>query len=264
MNSPPQEVLTRILRKGMTPLLVFDFDGTLSPIVENPEEAQISPEALSLLKRLSSIDRVITGIMSGRSLEDVKKRVPLPLPVWGGNHGAEVEVLGETRILIDTSRLEALKEFGKVLSSLPLDERVLVEDKKFSISVHTRRVSPEEEKEVQALLRERVKAFPGLAWRRGKRVFEVFPSGAPGKGKALFTVKKILEEKRKETYYPFYFGDDVTDKNVYEEMKKRGCGHFTFVEGGREVSPEGDHIVNGIDGLQEVMEKIVAALKGSA
>ena len=72
-------------------LLFFDYDGTLTPIVDYPDKAIISEEVRNLLKDLSARPRCHIGIISGRTLNDVKKMVGLESIIYVGNHGLEIE-----------------------------------------------------------------------------------------------------------------------------------------------------------------------------
>src|SRR5664280_2533994 len=71
-------------------LCAFDFDGTLSPIVEHPGQAVMSGQTRSLLGRLAALYPCV--IVSGRSREDVLGRLSgLKVARVIGNHGAETE-----------------------------------------------------------------------------------------------------------------------------------------------------------------------------
>ena len=73
--------------------LVFylDFDGTLAPIVAEPELACMAPETRATLEELSKQEGILVCVVSGRSLADIKSRVGLPGLVYSGNHGLEIE-----------------------------------------------------------------------------------------------------------------------------------------------------------------------------
>ena len=75
------------------PLLALDFDGTLAPIVAQPADAAIDPRVPPLLAPLQG--RLPVAIVSGRGLDDLGPRVPLPGLVLIGNHGNEWAEDGE-------------------------------------------------------------------------------------------------------------------------------------------------------------------------
>ena len=68
--------------------LITDVDGTISPIVDVPDEARVTPRNLKLLAELE-IQLPLVAVVSGRSAEDVAQRVGLPGLVYIGNHGME-------------------------------------------------------------------------------------------------------------------------------------------------------------------------------
>ena len=68
--------------------LITDVDGTISPIVDVPDEARVTPRNLELLAELEA-HLTLTAVVSGRSAEDVYNRVGLPGLVYIGNHGME-------------------------------------------------------------------------------------------------------------------------------------------------------------------------------
>ena len=71
--------------------LFLDYDGTLTPIVQRPQDAVLPTEARELLKDLSKSDRCEMAIISGRALSDIKKLVGLKNITYVGNHGMEIE-----------------------------------------------------------------------------------------------------------------------------------------------------------------------------
>jgi trehalose 6-phosphate phosphatase len=69
------------------PLLAFDFDGTLAPIVDRPQDARVPEPVAQCLQELGS--RCAVAIITGRSVEDVKPRLGFAPQFIVGNHGAE-------------------------------------------------------------------------------------------------------------------------------------------------------------------------------
>jgi trehalose 6-phosphate phosphatase len=79
------------LRDARHILLMTDYDGTLTPIVERPESALIPHLVQGILQELASQKRVTVGIISGRALSDLKKMVGVDGAIYAGNHGFEIE-----------------------------------------------------------------------------------------------------------------------------------------------------------------------------
>src|SRR5205823_1320968 len=77
--------------RSKTILLFLDYDGTLTPIAQTPEEAILPHENQSLLKHLSNLSFCQVVIITGRALADIKKMVSIEEIIYVGNHGWEIE-----------------------------------------------------------------------------------------------------------------------------------------------------------------------------
>ena len=100
MRETMQEALDQLVsayRHGSPLILLFDYDGTLTPIVEHPKLATLSPDARQVLARLAQHANVVIGLLSGRSLDDLKAMLDLPGLYLAGTGGLELDLCG-TRI----------------------------------------------------------------------------------------------------------------------------------------------------------------------
>src|SRR5689334_8580187 len=68
-------------------LIAMDFDGTITRIVKTPSDVALSHKTGDLLIQLSNT--FYTAVISGRSLGDLKKLIPIPSIFLVGNHGME-------------------------------------------------------------------------------------------------------------------------------------------------------------------------------
>jgi trehalose-phosphatase len=212
------EVIARFAERR--PLLVAtDFDGTLAPLVDHPDQARMTPEARRVLADLVAVDGVWVLLLSGRSLADLREIADPPAGVLlVGGHGNEFEsplVRGAQTPLpsVDSmdSVLDALEaELFAIANDCP---GAVVETKPHSVAFHTRRANPAD----GASATERVLALPvppGLRTLRGKEVIE-FVAGSATKGTALIDVRNQLEIAPGSTVY---FGDDVTDEFAFRAL----------------------------------------------
>src|SRR5207249_10535375 len=76
--------------EGAGLIAIFDYDGTLTPLVATPEAAVLAPSVRATLGRLAGSERARLAILSGRGLSDLKARVALDGVVYGGCHGLEI------------------------------------------------------------------------------------------------------------------------------------------------------------------------------
>ena len=202
-----QARLDQIVQPGL--LCVFDFDGTLSPIVTHPEQAHLPSGILQRLIELSS--HVPVAIITGRSLADIRTRLQFEPDFLVGNHGLEGMPDGapQAQLYEQTCRV------WKALLSTTLEDRtcfdpnIQIEDKRFSLSVHYRLVRDRAQTELRLL-----ELFAGLEPPArvvaGKCVFNLLPEGAPNKGMALEQLMLVSGARS-----AIYIGDDVTDEDVF-------------------------------------------------
>jgi trehalose 6-phosphate phosphatase len=135
-------------------LWIFDFDGTLSPMVPVRESAQLHPACSELLGELVARPHQLVAILSSRSLEDLVPRVPVSGIYLGGGSGIEWQMPDGRRVMPDGEWAERLSRTRTSL--LPLIVRmaqlpgVEFEDKKWSVALHTRKAAAGSREELSA------------------------------------------------------------------------------------------------------------------
>jgi trehalose 6-phosphate phosphatase len=211
-------------------LFLSDFDGTLAPIVERPDQALLAEPTRDMLRTLNSRRQFTVGIVSGRALPDLKAKVNLEGIIYAGNHGFEIEGPGLSFI---NPIVNEIKPFFRILRqililTLGTIKGVLVEDKGMTISVHYRQVEETKIKDVETLVTRAVNgpATHGLfKVTAGKKVYEVRPAVNWDKGKAIqLLMKKYGKGGRNSGLLPIYLGDDLTDEDAFEAIKRYGSG----------------------------------------
>lgn len=188
------------------PLLAFDFDGTLAPIVARPDDAHVSQAVAARLATLAA--RLPLAIVTGRGVADVRGRLGFEPRFIVGNHGAEDE--GSSRT--DPAASAALQRLRvRLAAEQPAlaDAGVTVEDKGISIALHYR-LSRTRERALalaSSLLLPRDEALRVFG---GKLVVNVVPRSAPDKAHA---VHRLLA--RSGARNAFFAGDDINDEPVF-------------------------------------------------
>ena len=185
------------------PLVGFDYDGTLAPIVPRPEAARVSLPLRHRLQRLAGLLPV--AVVSGRSLPDLVDRLGFQPRYTVGNHGAERSGdASPARHELDGLR-DWLRSHGAGLQAAG----VVVEDKGLSLALHYRTAS--RPGQALATIRELLRPF-GAALRTfpGKMVENVAAPGTPDKAVA---VHDLVRESGAAC--AVFFGDDVNDEPVF-------------------------------------------------
>lgn len=216
------EVANRIGKNGVAVFL--DYDGTLTPIVARPELALLDENMRSTIRRLSEFCPVI--VMSGRALADITERVGIDGIIYAGSHGFEIAApngrqiqhqVGSDYIPLVRAAADALKDrIGHI-------DGVIIEDKTYTVAVHYRLIDPARVPDVERSVDQVLASHRGLAKLGGKKVFELRPDIPWDKGRALLW---LLEKQNLDTpgVTPIYIGDDVTDKDAFRVLGKRGIG----------------------------------------
>lgn len=199
--------LDQIVKPGM--LCAFDFDGTLAPIVKEPERASIPVAVSRRLIALSECAQV--AIITGRSVEDIGLRLDFLPDFVVGNHG--IEGLPGWEHHAETYRRTCL-EWEQRLSTALNDRAIFeagiwIENKTYSLSVHYRMARDREAAEMH-LGKLFMNLLPEAHVIGGKCVFNLLPSKAINKGAAL---EHLLEASGATSV--LYVGDDATDEDVF-------------------------------------------------
>ena len=199
----------------------LDYDGTLTPIVDNPDKAIIAENTRGVINQLAeSFD---TAIVTGRSLNKIQDLMKLENCYYAGSHGWDIQGPkgSEIRKRIGEKFLSRFKKAMKMLDEI-LDrfEGASVEDNVFSISIHYRKLDESKVGELEEEV-DRIVEKLGMLKRTGKMVFEIRPAFNWHKGKAVDYLVKLLQDQD-EDIIPVYIGDDDTDEDAFKALNGRG------------------------------------------
>ena len=188
------------------PLCLFDFDGTLAPLAPDPAGVGLPPPVRRQLQALQQ--RVPVGIVTGRSLADMRERLGFVPDYLIGNHGLE-GVPGERRR--HEALVRACERWKAWLTPrvADIDPAIWLEDKHYSLSLHYlhARNDAQARAALSALF---AQLTPAPRIIPGKAIFSLLPAGRGDKGKA---VCQLLRHTQRAC--ALYVGDDVTDEDVF-------------------------------------------------
>jgi trehalose 6-phosphate phosphatase len=221
--------------------LLFDIDGTLSPIAERPELAYVPEETRTELRRLVARYRLVACV-SGRAGDDARRLVDVEGIRYVGNHG-----------------LELVPNAGGLATAIAGFRDSIahpVEDKVLSLSYHYRDAPDETAARAELEeVAERARAA-GLDARWGRKVLEIRPPVAADKGTA---VRALLGEA--VVARALYAGDDTTDLDAFSGLQDAGLEHAVRVavaseEGPSELREAADLVVSSPDELAELLRRL--------
>jgi trehalose 6-phosphate phosphatase len=198
-------------------LVACDFDGTIAPIVPRPEDATLADELRLLLRWLSLRGRLTLALVSGRSLEDLRRRVGLDGVYYCGNHGLEIEGPG-----FAWSNAHALDHRGALATAVAELRRnaegipgVIIEDKLLTATIHWRMVPDESRDALREMVAAAVESRPGLRLAHGKAIWEIRPRVDWDKGSAI---RHLLQRQGLSTAEAVCLGDDDTDESAFRAL----------------------------------------------
>ena len=234
------------------PVFFFDYDGTLTPIVASPDAAELAPTMRDRLRRLAQ--RFDVAVISGRDLQDVRRRISIDGLFYAGSHGFDIAGPGKRLEQPEAqSFLPALKRAeAALLDRLGAVPGIKLERKHFSCALHYRNVAPGELPEIEKTVSE-IADEQGLRLTKGKKVWELQPPIAWDKGRALLWLQDALEIEVTEVT-PFYLGDDITDEDAFRALPDHGV---RILIGEHEGSTLADYHLENPDGVGRLIDRIL-------
>jgi trehalose 6-phosphate phosphatase len=213
--------LTDCLGDGGSVLVLTDYDGTLTPIVDDPREATLAPAVRDHLRTLARSPRSGLVVISGRDAADVSARVAVAEAIYAGCHGLDIRGPGLAFSHAQaTAQQETLRRIAETLTpraaAIP---GMRVEAKHLCLAIHYRDVTADRVLDVEmelarAIQREgvRLKVFHGI------KVLEVLPLVRWGKAECAVWIRDTLAPRLRPPVMTLYMGDESTDEAVFEAL----------------------------------------------
>lgn len=249
--------------------LLFDFDGTLSRLVDDPDDAAIEQRSEAALVSLTGLVDV-AGIVTGRAADDVQTRLNTSEMVVVGNHGLEWVVRGEHQahpagVEAEASVNAALAEIRERIEHDRLADGVIFENKRLSASIHYR-MAPNQKQVGSVLvpLARRVATKHGLKITEGKLIVELRPTAEISKGTAMHQLQRELGLASM-----VFLGDDLTDVDGFialKDLREAGaCETLAVgvigVDSHPTVGEAADTALTEVTGVSEFLEQLAVALE---
>ena len=202
----------------------LDFDGTLVEIAPTPAEVRLSEARRRRLKELIALRQCSVGIVSGRTVDELRRLIGLEPIFYVGCHGLEWAAPDGTRCRARPNRglvdaLRALRE--KMRREMARLDGVVLEDKGMALALHYRRAEPHAALAAHTAFFRAVHGYRErgvkLELLAGKAVIEAKPAGTT-KGDAIM---QILA-RYAPAALPIYLGDDITDESAFCSIGEKG------------------------------------------
>jgi len=257
------EHAARVAAHAEASALCLDFDGTLAPIVDDPNEARPLPGTVELLGQLAARLAAV-ALLSGRPAEYLAKHVPAPGLRYLGLYG--LQEIRDGRVWVDP-RLRAARPVVIAAQqdlrdhAAVRDSGAYLEDKQYAVAIHTRRVA--DPARWAAAIDEAARQVAdrhGLEVVLGKLVWELRPAVHSDKGDA---VRRVISESSARSV--LVAGDDLGDLSAFAaalELRAQGGDAFRVAVDSAEAPPalieQADVIVEGPPGLLEFLQQLLA------
>ncbi|XP_059593671.1 probable trehalose-phosphate phosphatase J isoform X1 [Vitis vinifera] len=224
--------------KGKQIVMFLDYDGTLSPIVDDPDRAFMSDAMRAAVRQLARY--FPTAIVSGRCRDKVYNFVRLAELYYAGSHGMDIKgpakgskYKKETKAVLFQPASEFLPMIDEVYKALLEKTKSIpgasVEHNKFCLSVHYRCVDEKKWSILAQQVRSVLQQYPKLRLTQGRKVLEIRPTIKWDKGKALEFLLESLGFGNCTDVFPVYIGDDRTDEDAFKILRDRGQGFGILV-----------------------------------
>lgn len=239
-------------------LIALDVDGTISPIVRDPDSARIPAATLSHLQALARGPGVELALITGRALSSLARMEQLE-GIWRAvEHGGLVIGPGQAPAQheLTPARREALDLFRRWVETHAQD--AFIEYKPQAIALHVRAIASEDPARAAKLLGEAEELANnlGLHVRHGKALREA-EAVRHDKGSAL---REIF--KRSSASSVFFAGDDLTDFSAIEFAALHGVGAFVGSDEQREEPPASAVLLPSVDEVAQLLGQLADRITG--
>ena len=192
----------------------LDRDGTIVPYADRPEDATVDPELTELLAALARKPGVKVGIVSARSIAQLRGDFDSKSLFLAGNYGMEISS-PQGEVFIQPFALDAVLALKNVRDRLttmmPGDSKAILEDHGYSLCLHWHHVPEDRMPELRDTLAELKRSFGGLMFTTLPTSYEVKPLTTWNKGEALIQIFKTYHQMLNNSFV-LYAGDSMADE----------------------------------------------------
>jgi trehalose-phosphatase len=249
--------------------VLCDVDGTLAPIVADPQSAAVPAQTRDVLRAVAR-RYALVACVSGRRAIEARRLVRIDELTYAGNHGLELLAPGEQEPIVEEAPGEGqltARDFVRELDGVWLGEAGLrLEDKGPIQALHWRGAADFDAAERRADEIADAARKSGLEPRWGRKVLEVRPAAGVDKGTA---VERLLSTTRIDR--ALFAGDDRTDLDAFRALRSLVASGglaaavnigIASPEAPAELSREADAVVGGTEDFVRVLEALAEPTAG--
>lgn len=219
--------LRKMRRQKSKCFIIFDRDGTLTPISPDPRNSEIEPPIKEAIKELNSIDGIQVAILSARGLQDLRRDFPSSEIILSGNYGLEIQgPNGESffhPLAIQARPIlkKAKEDLSKAFSAAEIG--VILEDHEFSVCIHWHKTKIEERETLDRIINNCRKSYPSLTFNALPTSYEISTVANWNKSNGLDKTLELAGFTKEETFL-LYAGDSGPDEPAYDWINSHGAG----------------------------------------
>ncbi|XP_066902989.1 uncharacterized protein [Halyomorpha halys] len=237
----------KILQGKKQLALLLDFDGTLAPLVQRPELAELPAETKEILLRLSQNPRIQISIVSGRHVKSVMEKVGIKNITYAGNHGMEIIQSDGSHFMfpMPLEYQEKASQLVKDLQEQVVKEGAWVENKGLTLTLHYRETPFEWRAEIVSKARTLIESA-GFIASHAHKALEAKPPINWNKGRAcIYILRTAFGLNWSDRLNVIYVGDDTTDEDAMRALK--GMAISFRITLGLSVKTAADHRLQTTD-----------------
>ena len=221
----PSALDAAVVPTGRRPAVFLDYDGVLTPIVDDPSDAVLGDAMRDTVRALAG--RCPVCVVSGRDRAVIYELMGFDDLIVAGSHGFDIHDPATGTITHDAS--SGFEDLVATVTRVVQEragaiEGTLVEPKHASVALHYRAVDPAEHPRVRQIVDDVLAEHPdALRVTPGKFVHEIQPEIDWNKGRAVEHLLSVLDLTGPDVL-PIYLGDDVTDEDAFRALARRPVG----------------------------------------
>ncbi|XP_019445073.1 PREDICTED: probable trehalose-phosphate phosphatase G isoform X2 [Lupinus angustifolius] len=193
----------------------LDYDGTLSPIVDNPDCAFMSEDMRATVRSVASY--FPTAIISGRSRGKVFDLVKLKDLYYAGSHG--MDIICPFSQTLSNNHPSCVKSTDNQGNEITL----------FQPAIEFLPLIDENWTTIGQIVHDAVKKYPRLRSTHGRKVLDIRPVIDWNKGKAVEFLHESLGLNDRDDVFSIYIGDDKTDEDAFKVLREKNRGYGILV-----------------------------------